>query len=410
MRALQSIIICWLLALPLQALANGFQLPDQSVRAVGMADAFTAVADDASAVWYNPAGIAFQQQSQISLGMVNIYIPSVDFTSNSSNPFLPLATTAQNKRQNAIVPHVYMSYVDPTSDVSFALGINSPFGLETDWTGTALADASTFSRIQMININPTIAYKVNDHFAIAFGVDYTYVKDVDLNNSILTQHGNGDGWGANIGLLYKAERFNLALTYRSQIAVQVNGTTSSTLGGRASASTSFKFPDMLNVGIAVHPTETLTISVEADWVNWGKYDQVALNYSSPITIPTGLPVPPLAAVRSIVLQKQWHATISPKIGLTWQLDDAIQLRLGYSFDPSPVNDRFAAPDMPINDQHNFSVGLGFHANKHVSYDLAYMYTKQITLNQTAPTGADALGNGRYTAQAHLFGAAVNYQF
>ncbi|MBN4073584.1 outer membrane protein transport protein, partial [Mariprofundus ferrooxydans] len=152
MRALQSIIICWLLALPLQALANGFQLPDQSVRAVGMADAFTAVADDASAVWYNPAGIAFQQQSQISLGMVNIYIPSVDFTSNSSNPFLPLATTAQNKRQNAIVPHVYMSYVDPTSDVSFALGINSPFGLETDWTGTALADASTFSRIQMINI------------------------------------------------------------------------------------------------------------------------------------------------------------------------------------------------------------------------------------------------------------------
>jgi len=47
---------------------------------------------------------------------------------------------------------------------------------------------------------------------------------------------------------------------------------------------------------------------------------------------------------------------------------------------------------------------------HFSYNLAYMYTRQITLNQTAPTGADALDNSRYTGQAHLFGLAANYQF
>lgn len=403
-------LLCCLMVLPVQAFANGYQMPDQSIRAVGMADAFTAIADDASAVWYNPAGIAFQSAPKISLGMVDIYIPPADFTSNASNSFLPPATAASSNRQNAVVPHLYMTYASQKSDFSFGLGVNSPFGLETDWTGTALANASTFSRILMVNINPTLAYKITDHLSIGIGVNYAYVKDVDLNNSILTLHGHGDGWGGNVGLLYKAERFSLAATYRSQIAVKVNGTASSKLGGRASATTSFKFPDMLNVGIAVHPTDALTISVEADWVNWGKYDQVALNYGSPITIPTGLPVPPLAAVRSIVMQKQWHATISPKIGLAWQLNDKIQFRAGYSFDPSPVNDLYASPDLPINDQHNFSAGFGFRINKHFSYDLAYMYTKQITLNQTAPTGADALGNGRYTGHAHLFGLAANYQF
>jgi len=375
-----------------------------------MADAFTAVADDASAVWYNPAGIAFQPSSQISLGLVDIYIPSVHFTSDTSNPFLPPATAASSKRQNAMMPHLYMTYIRPESSLAFGLGVNTPFGLETDWTGTALANATTLSRIQMLNINPTLAYRITENFSIGVGVDYVDVKNIDLNNAFLTQHGHGDGWGGNIGLLYKTDLFSLAATYRTQIAVHVDGTASSRLGGAALASTSFKLPDMLNIGIAFHPATALTISLDVDWTNWGKYDQLALNYNSPITIPTGLPVPPAIAVRSIIVQKQWHATISPKIGLSWDMNDLVQFRLGYSFDPSPVNALYASPDLPINDQHNFSAGFGFHVDKHFSYDLVYMYTHQDVLNQAVPAGADALGNGRYTARAHLFGVAASYQF
>jgi len=410
MEMLKKIVLGCLLSAPIWAHANGYQLPDQSVRAVGMADAFTAVADDASAVWYNPAGIAFQQAPKISLGAVDIYIPPVDFVSNAGNPLLPSATRARSKRQNAVVPHLYMSYASPTSDLSFGLGVNSPFGLETDWTGTALANASTFSRILMVNVNPTLAYKITDHLAIGIGLDYAYVKDVDLNNTILTQHGHGDGWGGNIGILYQQPLFSLAATYRTQIAVQLNGTASSRLGGAASAATSIKLPDMVNIGIAFHPTSSLTISIDADWTNWGKYDQIALNYSSPITIPTGLPLPPVIGVRSIVVQKQWHATISPKIGLSWRMNHAIAFRLGYSFDPSPVNDIYASPDLPINDQHNFAAGFSMQVSPQFAYDLAYMYALQTTLHQTAPTGADALGNGTYKGRAHLFGIGGRYTF
>ncbi len=404
-------MLLWLLLMtPIQAFCSGYQLPDQSVRAVGMADAFTAVADDASAVWYNPAGVAFQQAPQISLGGVDIYIPAIDFVSNAANPLLPPATRARSKRQNAIVPQLYLSYVTPASDISFGLGVNSPFGLETDWTGTALANASTLSRIQMINVNPMLAYKITDHLAVAIGLDYAYVKSVDLNNAILTQHGHGDGWGGNIGILYQQPLFSLGVTYRSQIAVNVNGTASSRLGGAAAATTSFKLPDMVNIGIAFHPAPSLTISMDADWTNWGKYDQIALNYASPITIPTGLPLPPVIGVRSIMVQEQWHATISPKLGLSWRMNDVITFRLGYSFDPSPVNDIYASPDLPLNDQHNFAAGFSMQMTPQFGYDLAYMYTMQTTLHQTAPTGAGALANGAYKGRAHLFGAAANYRF
>jgi len=407
---LKRLLLCCILTAPIQAFANGYQLQDQSVRAMGMADAVTAIADDASAIWYNPAGLAFQKSPQISLGVIDIYIPSVDFTSNTSNPFLPLSTQASSKRKNAVAPHVYMSYAHPILKLAFGLGINTPFGLETDWTGTALANATTFSRIQMVNVNPVLAYRITNHLAIAIGLDYAYVKNIDLNNSILTQNGHGDGWGGNIGILYRQESFSLAATYRTQIAVRINGTASSKLGGAASATTSFKLPDMVNIGIAFHPTASLTISMDADWTNWGKYDQIVLNYSSPITIPTGLPVPPVIGVRSIVLQKQWHATISPKIGLSWRMNKAIAFRLGYSFDPSPVNDTYASPDLPINDQHNFTVGFSMQLTPQFAYDLAYLYAMQTTLHQTAPTGADALGNGTYKGRAHLFGISGTYTF
>jgi len=408
MEMLKKIVLGCLLSAPIWAHANGYQLPDQSVRAVGMADAFTAVADDASAVWYNPAGLAFQQTPQISLGGVDIYIPPVDFVSNASNPLLPPATRARSKRQNAIVPQLYVSYASPASDLAFGLGVNSPFGLETDWTATALANASTLSRILMVNVNPTLAYQITSHLAIGAGIDYAYVKGVDLNNAILTQHGHGDGWGGNIGLMYRQDWFSLAATYRSQIAVAVNGTASSQLGGATSATTSFKLPDMVNIGVAIHPTASLTISLDADWTNWGKYDQIALNYGSPITIPTGLPLPPVIGVRSIVIQEQWHATIAPKIGLSWRMNDAITFRVGYSFDPSPVNDTYASPDLPLNDQHNFAFGFSMQVSPHFSYDLAYMYTLQTTLHQTKPTGASALGNGTYKGRAQLFGISGTY--
>ena len=57
-----------LLCAPSTLYASGFRILDQSASATGQASAFTAQADDASAVYYNPAGMTQLRGVQVSLG------------------------------------------------------------------------------------------------------------------------------------------------------------------------------------------------------------------------------------------------------------------------------------------------------------------------------------------------------
>jgi len=421
-----------LLFATMQAQANGFQLPEQGIRAMGMGNAFTAVADDASAMWYNPAGIAFLKGGNLMVGAVGIIVPKTDFTSNSSNKVLGAGVTGSSDRKSFVIPHFHATYTDPKMGVSYGLSVTSPFGLETDWTFSPLAPAAksgfpaflagfpslkstTFSRIELVNVNPNVAFKITDHISIGGGFDYVYLKDVDLNNSFLTQNGDGDGWGGNVGLMYKDDMFSVGVSYRTQVAIRITGTAISSLGGNAIATTSIKLPDTVNGGIAFHPTDTLTISAEADWTNWAKFDQLAFNYSSPLSIPT---TPVAGPITSAVDPEEWHPTVAAKVGVEWKANDDLRLRLGYNFDPSPVNPKNFSPAIPVEDRHIFSVGAGYDFTKAFTMDVAYMYVRQKDINQTASTGPAALApaspqsirNGRYESSAHLFGLSANYKF
>src|SRR5438094_8282141 len=61
-----------LLVCPSIGQATGFRIVDQSASATGQASAFTAQADDASAVYYNPAGMTQLRRGQVSPGTLLI--------------------------------------------------------------------------------------------------------------------------------------------------------------------------------------------------------------------------------------------------------------------------------------------------------------------------------------------------
>jgi Long-chain fatty acid transport protein len=394
------------------ARANGFQLPEAGTRAMGMNNAFVAVADDASALWYNPAGLAFLEGGHLMLGGVGIIVPGTKFTANSSNTAFAVGTTARSDRKNFLIPHLHVALTDPKMGVSYGLSVTSPFGLETDWTGTVLATSTapfslksvTFSRIELFNINPNIAFKITDHIAIGGGFDYVYMKDVDFNTSILTQNADGDGWGGNVSLMYKDEMFSVGVSYRTQVAIRVTGTASSTLGGKATAVSGVKLPDMVNAGFAFRPTKTLLISAEADWTNWSKFDRLLFNYSSPLTVPVK------GGITTSVTEEEWHPTVTARVGVEWRAQDRLRLRVGYAYDPSPVNDKNFSPGIPVNDRHLISAGAGYDFTKNLTVDVAYMYLKQKDLHQTASTSVAALRNGLYEGSAHLAAMSMRYRF
>src|SRR5262245_56704391 len=160
-RAAAVLALSVLAALP--ARGAGFGIFEQGSKAMGMAGAFTAQADDGSALFHNPGGLAFQNGS-FSAGFTYITFSEAEF--QGADPFPGSDATGEQETLQQFPPHVY--WVKPISDkVKFGLGVNSPFGLAIewadidDWEGRYL---STMSGLRSVDVNPTVAWKSNEHF------------------------------------------------------------------------------------------------------------------------------------------------------------------------------------------------------------------------------------------------------
>lgn len=402
--------------------AGGFQIGEMAARATGMGSAFTAVSDDASAAWFNPAGVAFMHGVQAMVGSDVIIVPSVDFATNSANPW-PVTASAGSKSETFFVPHAYFTYTDENSRFGTALSINSPFGLKTDWPATTpFASKNTFSQIRMVMVNPSIIYKISDNLSLAGGFDYAYLNKVQLDNTLQNLSGDGDGWGGNASIFYKGNNFNVGVTYRSRIRIGINGSAIAkgalAAAGSSSATTSITLPDQVNVGVAWMPNEAWTLSLDVDWVNWKTFDAINVQYASTLyrTVLAGLQGAVGApATGTSNLPQNWKATVAARVGAEWKYASNMRARAGYVFDPTPINDTNFTPAIPGNDRHIFSVGYGYDFNRKATLDLAYAYVYFQNRNQTAspgiPAGApDSVRNGAYKSNAHIVVASLSYRF
>lgn len=212
-----------------EAPAGGFKIQDQSTRAMGMIDAFIGGADDASAVYYNPAGLTNLERPEVIsntyLAHSTIYYSPVKGDEMSSDGKLYL------------VPSLY--YATPLgADKKWSLGIGAyaPFGLGTRWGDdfppNAIGQRVTLAEIELVNINPSVACQITDKLAVGFGVDYFYSKVYNEYTQIygpgvegpVEMEAEGDGWGYNLGLQYDlTDTVLLGLTYRSKVDVDYNG-------------------------------------------------------------------------------------------------------------------------------------------------------------------------------------------
>ena len=143
--------------LPSGAMAAGYYLPNQDAFATARGNAFVATADSAAAVYYNPAGMTQLENPQMQAGVYAIVLGN---ETNAGGP----TTEAKNELQAA--PHIY--YARPYNDrLSYGFGMNSPFGLGTDWgRDTPFSPVVTEARLLFASATAAMAYKVTDELSI----------------------------------------------------------------------------------------------------------------------------------------------------------------------------------------------------------------------------------------------------
>jgi len=391
----------------------GFRLAEQSASAAGMGNAFVAVADDASAAWYNPAAIVDLEKANLSLGSVMVY-PLIEHANTPANGG---QTDRVSKKLN-LPPHFYATS-GLNGKWAFGLSVNAPFGLETNWDRDTARTrtVATFSRIQVINYGLNAAYKIDDRLSFGLGLDWVSLtaemnKKVEVtgNNIEQTLKGGGAGLGCNAAGLYKMDKWRFGAGYRSKVKINVDGAIELPLTGlyaagaaNGDASTKITLPDLFQLGAAYKYGDKWLFSAEADYTNWATYHKLVIDY----TTTAGA-----AAVSTE--NKLWKSVWAFRLGARYNYSAAWKFRTGAFYDMTPVPSRHFETRVPDADRLAFSLGAGW-TKGDITVDAAYMYLMFVerSIKNSAGGNTSAVKpelDGKYNASAHLPALTVSYKF
>jgi long-chain fatty acid transport protein len=372
--------------------AAGFSIFEQGSKAMGMGGAFTAQADDPSALFHNAGGLAFVTERQTQVGAT--YIRGLKAEFEGANPFPGEGYKAEQEDLSEIPPHLY--YVQPINDTwKFGLGIETPFGLTTEWKDPeefAGRFISTKAALRAIDVNPTIGWQITPTFGIGVGAIARF-SDVDLNRDIGAnnpftqtrvnvaklnlQGGFDQGYGWNIGLLHKFNNsFSWGLSYRSKVEVEFEGDARLTqlLTGNTQfdavvrgsqpfdrdlpVQATIEFPDEASFGLAFALSQNLLLETDVNWTGWSSFDEPPINF-----VNNDLPDTKIIG--------RWEDVYNYRAGLKWTTSATSEWRFGYVYDQSPQPEEAVNPQLPDADRNGFSIGYGHKGA--ITTDVALMY-------------------------------------
>jgi len=379
-------------------LALGFRNPDQDARATGQGEAFVAQADDASAIYYNPAGLTQVKGTQITSG-ANIDFPNIHFHPSGGGDVHP-------DDQVAFMPHFYAASDFGLEKWRFGIGANVPFGNKIDWGGSGpLQYIVTRTDLAVYNIETTVAYQFNEHFSLGAGLNiYQAHTSVEQNLPIayggghFRFHGNGDAFGATAGLLWKInEQHSIGVVYRSPFSVNFDGLTSVNgnlvgLDGSSGASATINFPQSVAGGYAFRPMPKLKLEVDIEWTDWNTLNTVVLHSPNP-------------AFNGTPTVFNWQDSFYYEFGAQYTLSDHWIVRGGYIYSENTVPNSTFSPSEPDSNRHVFSIGLGY-VHPRMNIDIVYQYS--LSEDRTVSNGSAVDGTWKSDGHAVMVTSTLKF--
>lgn len=354
-------------------LGGAFEVLQQGARASGQAEAFSAQADDASAIWYNPAGLTQLDGTNISAGGY-IVVPDEHFKGTlgeSSNHLVSL------------LPHVYAETDFGLERFRFGLGISNVFGLREDWGQSGpLADVFTRGHLYTMNIQPTVAYKVNEELSVGVGMNVYYASlDLERHQPLgappapvgyFRSHGTDTAIGVSPAVMWKVdERNTFAAFYHSPVTLDISGQADITGRGFPAIGPShitapLHLPQIAGIGYAFRPVPQWKIEADVVYSNWHTLEELRIHSPSRV-------------FNNGVIPAKFHDTWSFRLGTQYDLTKNWAVRTGYAYGNSAAPQETFAPIVPDANYHLFSAGLGYSAGDW-SIDAAYLFILRETRN------------------------------
>lgn len=416
------------------AYGGGLALSGVSSKALGMGGAFRGLADNWSAAYWNPAGLAQLSMSEINVGYIAL-TPRPEF-----NPRITVGGYDIGYKNSAVrypddktgfAPNVSGFFKLPfREDITFGVALYVPYSLSSEWDLfdpiykdiiQPYPDIDHELTLEVIDIHPSLAKSFMDG-RLMFGIGVSIMKgEINYRRVLLRAtpiprpHDNvaidailgGEGWGygANFGFLYKlSDKLKLGVSGKTPTTLKIEGdakfnlftidhpelwvtfmdeATSSedsaminyifsqldTRFWKKNTTVDLKLPSDIGIGIAYEASEKLTLTLDFSYTFWSRLDSIVFDLSE---VTEGVPPPVSAPVDAMmVIRTKWDDIFRLSLGGQYRYLDPFALRFGFYYEPSPIPDDTFSPLIPdVGAKYSANIGAAFHVS---SWELAYSF-------------------------------------
>ena len=397
-----------------QAMASGFAIGTQSGSGTGNAYAGgAAAAEDASTVFYNPAGMTMLRGTSISAGG-SLVKPSLKFQNTASTGADATGNFGGDGGSLTPIPFAYLvTEINPKW--RFGVGISAPFGLKTDydagWDGQYVALKSD---IFTFNINPSLAYQANDKISLGAGINVQHIE-ATLSSNVSPLFGGasqtvtaGDtGWGYNLGAMFHlSPNTRIGAHYRSKIDYTLQGSVNFTgflAAGNGSVVADLTVPASASLSVFSAVTPQWDLMADITWTQWSKLQAVSIVFT------TGAPL-------GSSLLFNWDDTMRYSVGASYKPNQTWKFRVGVAYDETPTNNVDRTPRLPDEDRKWLALGVQYAMSKATKLDFGYAheFIKDARVSNTNPVTAFGTPAGtlvgNYSNKVDILSVQLTHQF
>ncbi len=406
-----SIKVAGLLSLSVGTLfAAGYKIPEQSLNSTALSAAYVANARGADSSYYNPANMAFSDDgAQMEIALTYIGLSKIKYTDTLPAIY---GLNTESKSEQFLVPTFH--YISPVmNNWRFGLSLVAPGGLSKRWENAYQKAYAQEFTLKIFELNPTASYKVNDKFAVGFGLRGVYTDGVVRSNGAVSRDMSGDSidFGYNLALSYlPTKNMTVSATYRSKVDLTVSGDADLYSGAtkvfsNLGTKVTIPLPAALNIAAAYTYKKT-TLELVYERTYWSSYKYLDFNYNQNIG--------GLAPYFDAPIPKNWKDTNTYRIGVTHQYNDKLKLMAGFAIDKSPIRDGYVGFELPDSDAKLYSAGFEYKINDNIKVGLAYLYdskeSRSVSQRTTPANPATGISGAFTNTSASLVTASFKYRF
>jgi len=391
--------------------AGGYKIPEQSADSLGLAASNVAFSFGADAAYFNPANMMFLDglhHFESTLGWFHINkleFKSDDGKSYSSKKFDSLAGTF-----SFVTPEIYENW-------RFGLALAVPAAVGVSWEDPATAFTAKRFKLQVVELNPTVAYRINDKLAVALGARGVYTKGKIASDfgrfGYREIQGDGINYGYNVALTYRPiEELSFAVTYRSKVNLELKGHTNADFIGGLNyhGKTTVEIPLPAQLVLATgYKFSDLTLLLAFERTYWSKFKEYDFEYGDKTAAHTNSRL--FKGLMDDPVIKNAKDTNTYRLGLTYDVNEKFRLMAGFAYDEDITSSKHTGLELPNTTSKVYSFGVNYKFTPNLEMALGYVYQHRDKKRATGISSDTGKMSGEFdTGTIQILGTTFKYTF